>query len=91
MSTRLFVRNIPFTMTERELRDLFVGYDCMDVEIVREDLTRNSRGFAFVSVEDKKAITDLNGQEVNGRCLSVQEARPETRRQARRRSRDSRF
>jgi cold-inducible RNA-binding protein len=79
VSTRLFVGNIRFTMTERELGDLFEPYQCTGVEIIRDEFTGHSRGFGYVTVSDKKAITDLHGQEVNGRALTVQEARQRRR------------
>jgi RNA recognition motif-containing protein len=74
---RLFVGNIRYTMSARELRDLFSPYDCSDVEIVYDPRTGDSRGFAYVVVADEKAITDLDGQQYDGRKLHVEAARPE--------------
>ncbi len=73
---RLYVGNLRYTMTARELRDLFSPYDCSDVEIMRDPKTADSRGFAYLTVTDEKAIKDLDGQEFSGRKLRVQAARP---------------
>ncbi len=75
---KLFVGNLRYEMTERELRDLFSPYDCSEATIVFDPHTRDSRGFGYVVVADVKAISDLDGQQVNGRRLHVEAARPET-------------
>jgi cold-inducible RNA-binding protein len=81
MNTKLYVGNLPYTMTEADLQELFakVG-DVNTIDIVRDPATGQARGFAFVemsSVESaERAITELNGQQVGGRNLTVNEARP---------------
>jgi RNA recognition motif-containing protein len=81
MSTRIFVGNISYATSERELRDLFQPYDVTDAAVVFDPRTNESRGFGYVSIEDStKAILDLDGQVVDGRKLHLEVARPlETR------------
>ena len=77
----LFVGNLPFSATEDELRDLFSAFgEIQQVRIMTDRDTGRSRGFAFVEIADDeaaaKAISDLNGKELGGRALTVNEARP---------------
>ena len=80
---RLFVSNIDYKVDEDELRDLFVtgGYLPVSLRIIRDHSTGESRGFGFVDLGDapggEKAIQDLDGEEFNGRRISVREAEPE--------------
>ena len=84
MSTKLYVGNLPFTTTESTLRTLFEadGRRVDEVAIVMDRDTGRPRGFAFVqmgSPEDSRtAIEALNGREVEGRTLTVSEARAKT-------------
>ena len=84
MATKLYVGNLAFTTTEDTLRTLFEadGRRVNEVAIVMDRDTGRPRGFAFVemgSPEDlRKAIEALNGREVEGRTLTVSEARPRT-------------
>jgi RNA recognition motif-containing protein len=81
MSTKLYVGNLSFSTTEETLRNLFEadGRRVEDVAVVMDRETGRPRGFAFVqlgSPEDAKAaIAALNGREVDGRQLTVSEAR----------------
>src|SRR4030088_3007490 len=80
---KLFVGNIPHTTTEAELRTLFEPHAAIQqVSIVTERDTGRSRGFAFVEMTDsseaEKAIAALNGTELGGRALNINEARPKT-------------
>src|SRR5882672_8048718 len=80
---KLFVGNIPHSTTEAELRTLFEPHGAIDqVSIVTERDTGRSRGFAFVEMTDnaeaEKAIAALNGTELGGRALNINEARPKT-------------
>ncbi|MEJ2007071.1 MAG: RNA-binding protein [Acidobacteriota bacterium] len=77
----LFVGNLPFTATEDELRDMFSAFgEVQQVRIMTDRDTGKSRGFAFVEMADDdaatKAISDLNGKELGGRALTINEARP---------------
>ncbi|MGA3097417.1 MAG: RNA-binding protein [Bryobacteraceae bacterium] len=79
----IFVGNLDFSATESSIRSLFEQHGAVDrVNLVTDRDTGRSRGFAFVEMADSaeadKAIAALNGVEVNGRALNVNEARPKT-------------
>jgi cold-inducible RNA-binding protein len=78
---KLFVGNLSFSATEDSVRSLFETHGTVDrVSIMTERDTGRSRGFGFVEMsndgEAKKAIAALDGREVAGRALTVNEARP---------------
>lgn len=78
---RLYVGNLSFHTTEDQLQQLFASYGQIDsVKIVTDRDTGQSRGFAFVEIADdaaaQKAIDELNGRDIDGRNLTVNEARP---------------
>ena len=78
---KLFVGNLDFNATEASLRTLFEPYGAVEsVHIATDRDTGRARGFAFVEMADSggadKAITALNGTNVGGRALNVNEARP---------------
>jgi RNA recognition motif-containing protein len=80
---KLFVGNIPHSTTEAELRTFFEPHGKVDqVSVVTDRDTGRSRGFAFVEMADSgeadKAIAALNGKELGGRALNINEARPKT-------------
>ncbi len=82
---KLFVGNLPHSTTEAELRTLFEPHGKVDqVSLVTDRDTGRSRGFAFVEMSDsaeaEKAIAALNGKELGGRALNINEARPKTER-----------
>src|SRR2546427_9834541 len=82
---KLFVGNIPHSTTEAELRTLFAAHGAVEqVSVVTDRDTGRSRGFAFVEMTDsgeaEKAIAALNGKELGGRALNVNEAKPKTER-----------
>jgi cold-inducible RNA-binding protein len=86
----LFVGNMSFQTTENELRELFTPFGQVTrVHIATDRETGRGRGFAFVEMpndeEAARAIAALNGKEVGGRNLKVNEARPKTERSAPRR------
>ena len=77
----IFVGNLDFGATESSIRTLFERYGTVDrVSLVTDRDTGRSRGFAFVEMTDAaeadRAITELNGSDLNGRALNVNEARP---------------
>lgn len=77
----IYVGNIPHVMSEDDLRQTFQEYGHVDsVNIIKDNLTGRSRGFGFVVMENQEeaeaAIRALNGKEVRGRALTVNEARP---------------
>jgi cold-inducible RNA-binding protein len=81
----IFVGNLNFNTSEDELRQLFEAYGQVDrVSIMTDRDTGRSRGFGFVemssSEDGEKAIAALNGSQVGGRTLNVNEARPKPER-----------
>ncbi len=80
MSKRIYVGNLSYQTTEGDLTNLFEQVGQVDsVNIITDRDTGRSKGFAFVemSVEDaEKAIAQFNGTEIDGRALTVNEARP---------------
>ena len=77
----IFVGNLSFSVTEQTLRSLFEPYGAIErVNVVTDRDTGKSRGFAFVEMTNDadaaKAINALNGRDVEGRTLNVNEARP---------------
>ncbi len=79
--TNIFVGNLSYQTTQEELEALFTAYGAVErVSIVRDRDTGQPRGFAFVemtsSAEAQQAIAGLNGRELNGRAMNVNEARP---------------
>ena len=81
----LFVGNMSFQTTESELRSIFEPFgELTRVNVVTDRDTGRARGFGFVEMtndeEAAKAIAALNGKEVGGRALNVNEARPKPER-----------
>jgi len=80
----IYVGNLSYGMSEDELRDAFSAYgDVSSVKILADRETGRSRGFAFVEMPNKNegdaAIAQLNGKDIGGRALRVNEARPRER------------
>jgi RNA recognition motif-containing protein len=81
MGTKLYVGNLSFNTTENELQELFSQAGAVqEVTLMQDKFTGKSRGFAFVTMgseqDAQNAITKFNGQTVEGRPLTVNEARP---------------
>ncbi len=81
MSTKLFVGNLDFKVTENDLQDAFAAHGTViEANLVTDRTTGRPRGFAFVTMstpeEAQKAIDALNGKELGGRALNVNVARP---------------
>ena len=79
----LYVGNLPHSTTEPDLRNLFSPYGQIDnISIITDRDTGRSRGFAFVEMADageaEKAIAALNGSDMGGRALKINEAKPKT-------------
>jgi cold-inducible RNA-binding protein len=79
----LYVGNLPHSTTETELRAAFEAHGAVEkVSIVTDRETGRARGFAFVEMTDageaEKAIAALNGTELGGRTLTINEAKPRT-------------
>ena len=81
MGKRLYVGNLSYNVTETELREAFAegGKNVVEVKIVLDRDTGRPRGFAFVEMgsdqEAAQVIESLNGREIQGRPISVSEAR----------------
>jgi RNA recognition motif-containing protein len=81
MATKLYVGNLPFNTTENELQELFSqAGPVQEVMLMQDKFTGKSRGFAFVTMgsdaDAQKAIAEINGKTMEGRALTVNEARP---------------
>ena len=81
MSTKLFVGNLSFNATQEQLQDLFAAHGTVqEVDVIKDKFSGRPRGFAFVTMETKEAadaaVKALNGKEIDGRALTVNEARP---------------
>src|SRR5881409_2959760 len=81
MSTKLFVGNLSFNATENQLQDLFAAHgNVIEVDVIMDKFSGRPRGFGFVTMETKEAadaaVQALNGKEIDGRALTVNEARP---------------
>src|SRR4051812_27099853 len=81
MGTKLYVGNLSFNTTENELQELFSqAGPVQEVTLMQDKFTGKSRGFAFVTMTSEQdaqsAISKFNGQTVEGRPLTVNEARP---------------
>ena len=85
--TSIYVGNLPFNATEQEVRELFERHGKVDsVKLINDRDTGKPRGFGFVEMaqnEAQGAIEALNGQQLNGRALRINEAqeRPQRPRQ----------
>ncbi len=88
MGTRLYVGNLPFDTDEAQLRQLFGegGRTVTEVKIITDRDTGRPRGFAFVEMgsqsEAEAAISALNGKDMGGRALTVNEAREQAPRRS---------
>lgn len=82
MATKLYVGGLAYTVTEQELQTLFSELGKVaSATVIKDRDSGQSKGFGFVEMDDadaaKKAIETLNGKEVNGRTITVNEARPQ--------------
>jgi cold-inducible RNA-binding protein len=84
MGKRLYVGNLSYSVNETDLRDAFTaeGYEVSEVKVVMDRDTGRPRGFAFVELTTdegaSKAIENLNGRDLQGRTITVSEARERT-------------
>ena len=79
--TNIFVGNLSFQTTQADVQAVFANYGGVErVNLITDRDSGQSRGFAFVEMtngqEAQKAITELNGAELHGRAMNVNEARP---------------
>ena len=84
MSKKLFVGNLSFQTTENDITDAFAQYGAVEaVSIITDRDTGRSKGFGFVTMSEEdaeKAIAQLNGSQLDGRALTVNEAKPMVKR-----------
>ncbi|GJL50660.1 RNA recognition motif domain-containing protein [Candidatus Nitrospira salsa] len=83
MGSKIYVGGLPYSAVDQELSDLFSPHGNVEsARIIMDKFTGRSRGFGFVEMttdeEAKAAIEALNGSEMGGRTLTVNEARPQT-------------
>ncbi|MFH0936841.1 MAG: RNA-binding protein [Candidatus Daviesbacteria bacterium] len=79
--TKIFVGSLPFSMTNQGLQSLFESFGKVtSASVIMDKFTGQSRGFGFVEMDNdeeaQKAITELNGYQVEGRSIAVSVARP---------------
>ena len=86
MSNKLYVGGLPNSATDGQLQEIFAAHGTVEsARVITDKFTGQSRGFGFVEMssggEAQKAIQALNGTQLDGRTLVVNEARPQERRQ----------
>ncbi|MEW6543845.1 MAG: RNA-binding protein [Nitrospirota bacterium] len=82
MSTKLYVGGLPYSTTEAQLAELFGQQgNVQSARVITDKFTGQSRGFGFVEMataeEAERAITALNGTQLGGRSITVNEAKPQ--------------
>ncbi|MBT6157085.1 MAG: RNA-binding protein [Planctomycetaceae bacterium] len=81
MSKNLYIGNLPFSATDDSLRAVFEQFGTVsNVKVISDRMTGRSRGFGFIEMDEggDAAIEAMNGKELEGRVLTVNEARPRT-------------
>lgn len=78
---KMYVGNLPYSMTDEGLKGLFAEFgEVTDAKVIMDKFTNRSKGFGFVTMSDDasatKAIDAMNGKEVEGRAIVVNVARP---------------
>jgi len=77
---KLYVGNLPFSVDQEGLKKIFEAFSPEEVTVIADKFSGRSKGFGFVTIPDdeaaKKAISEMNGKEVEGRELKVSEAKP---------------
>ncbi len=77
---KIYVGNLPFSVEESDLKELFSGYETEEVVLIKDKFNGRSKGFGFVTIPDeesaKRAISELNGKDFKGRELKLSEAKP---------------
>lgn len=76
---KIYVGNLPWSIDEAKLKELFSGYEVEEVVLIKDRYSGRSKGFGFVTIPNdesaQKAISEFNGKDVEGRPLKVSEAR----------------
>src|SRR5882672_2959166 len=81
MNTKLFVGNLSFNASQNQLQDLFAPHgNVIEVDLIMDKFSGRPRGFGFITMETAEAaeaaIQALNGKNIEGRAMTVNEARP---------------
>ena len=82
MGSKIYVGGLPYSTTESQLNDLFASHGTVEsAKVITDKFTGQSRGFGFVEMstaeESKRAIEALNSTQLDGRTLTVNEAKPQ--------------
>jgi len=85
MSKKLYIGNLPYSVTDTALRELFTPLgEVSSVSIITDRNTGQPKGFAFIEMTDdaaaKHAISQINGKSLDNRTITVAEARPQEQR-----------
>ncbi|MEE8076498.1 MAG: RNA-binding protein [Candidatus Binatia bacterium] len=85
MSAKIYIGGLPFSTTEGQLEEIFSAHGTVEsARVITDKFSGRSRGFGFVEMssasEAQKAIEALNGTQLEGRSLTVNEARPQEKR-----------
>ncbi len=85
MGNKIYVGGLPYSTTDGSLQEIFAAHGAVEsARVITDKFTGQSRGFGFVEMgsngEAQKAIEALNGTELDGRTLTVNEARPQEKR-----------
>ena len=85
MGKKLYVGGLPYNVTEEQLQQIFSAYGTVEsARVITDKMTGKSRGFGFVSMasptEAQQAMEALNGTQIEGRVIAVNEARPQENR-----------
>ncbi|MCY4439052.1 MAG: RNA-binding protein [Deltaproteobacteria bacterium] len=85
MSQKLYVGGLPYSVTDTQLEEIFAEHGTVEsARVISDKFTAQSRGFGFVEMsssdDGQKAIDALNGKDLQGRTLTVNEARPQENR-----------
>jgi len=77
---KLYVGNLAWGIDDAKLKELFATFTVSEATVIKDKYSGRSKGFGFVTIDDdesaKKAISEMNGKEVEGRELKVSEAKP---------------
>jgi RNA recognition motif-containing protein len=78
---KLYVGNLPWSVDDAKLKELFAAYgEITEAVVIKDKFSGRSKGFGFVTIADdeaaKKAIEEMNGKEIEGREIKVNEAQP---------------
>ncbi len=81
MGNKIYVGNLPFKVDDHELKKIFSKFgEVTEARVITDKYTRRSKGFGFVTFANEEdaqsAVAEMNGKEVEGRALKVNEARP---------------